>query len=155
MTYKEKVDDFLSQKVIAVAGVSRNPQTETGNGIYKKFREAGYKTIPINPFAEIIEGDKCFPNLSSVPEKVGAVIICTNPKDSLDVINQCVENGIKRVWFHKGMGGSSYNNEAAEFGEAKGLTVIHNGCPLMFVKEADGFHKFMAKILKFFGKLKK
>lgn len=155
MKYKEKVDDFLSQRIIAVAGVSRNPQTETGNAIYKKFKDSGYKVFPINPFSDVIEGEKCFPNISSLPEKPDAVFINTNSKAAMDVINQCIEEGIKRIWFHQGMGSGSYNKEAAELAEAKGITVIHSGCPMMFIKDSDGFHKFMGKLFKFFGKLKK
>jgi uncharacterized protein len=155
MTYKEKVDDFLLQRLIAVAGVSRNPQSETGNAIYKKFRDVGYKVFPVNPFAEIIEGDKCYPNLLAIPEKPGAVFIITSNKVALDIVKQCIEHGIKRIWFHHAIGNGSYNREAANLAEANGITVIHNGCPMMFVKDADGFHKFMAKVLKIFGKLKR
>lgn len=154
-TYKEKVSAFLSQKNIAIAGVSRKPETEVGNAIYKKFRDEGYTVYPINPYAEIIEGDKCYPNLSSIPQKADACFITTNPKSSLDVVKQCVETGIKYIWFHHGMGRGSYNKEAAEFGEANGLTVIHDGCPMMFIKNADGGHKFMANVFRFFGRLKK
>ena len=155
MTYKEKVDEFLSRKVIAIAGVSRNPQTETGNAIYKKFRDSGYKVFPINPYADMIEGDKCYAKLSSLPEKPEAVFIITNPKAALNIVNQCVECGIKRIWFHKAMGSGSYDKEAAEFAEANGITVIHNGCPMMFIKQADGFHKFLGTVFKILGKLKK
>jgi uncharacterized protein len=155
MKYKDKVENFLAQRLIAIAGVSRNPQTETGNAIYKKFRDSGYKVYPINPFAEIIEGDKCYPNLSSLPEKPDAVFINTNPKAAIDVVNQCIECGIKIIWFHQGMGGGSYNKAAAELAESNGIVVIHSGCPMMFIKEADGFHKFLGKVFRFLGKLKK
>lgn len=154
MTYKEKVDDFLTQKKIAIAGVSRNPQTEVGNAIYKKFKEAGYTLYPINPNAELIEGDKCYKNLSETPEKADAVFIVTNPSVAPEIIKQCIDNGIKRVWFHHGMGNGSYNKDAALLGEKNGLTVIHNGCPMMFIKGADPFHKFIGFVKKIFGGLK-
>ena len=38
MTYEQRVNDFLAQKVIAIAGVSRNPKGDVGNPIYKKFK---------------------------------------------------------------------------------------------------------------------
>ncbi len=41
--YNQTVADFLSQKVIAIAGISRNPKMEVGNSIYKKFKSAGYR----------------------------------------------------------------------------------------------------------------
>ncbi len=153
MTYKEKVEDFLAQKNIAIAGVSRNPKTEVGNAIYKKFKEAGYNVYPINPNAETIEGDKCYPNLNATPKKADAVFISTNPKASMDVVKQAVEFGVKRIWFHHSFGAGSYSKEAAEYGESKGLLVIHNGCPMMFIKNADGAHRLMAFFFKLFGKL--
>ena len=70
-------------------------------------------------------------------------------------LNNVLKPVVKRIWFHNGMGKGSYNKEAAELGESNGLVVIHNGCPMMFLKDTDGFHKFMAKVFKFFGKLKK
>ncbi len=155
MKYKEKVEDFLSQKKIAFAGVSRTPKAKVGNAIYLKFKEAGYTVYPINPNAEMIEGDKCYKDLSSTPEKADAVLITTNPTAAYEVVKQCVANGVKRVWFHHGMGNGSYNKEAAQFGEENGLTVIHNGCPMMFIKDADPFHRFMAFLKKIFGKLDK
>ncbi|MEW6652895.1 MAG: CoA-binding protein [Bacteroidota bacterium] len=155
MTYKEKVDDFLSQKKIAIAGVSRNPQTEVGNAIYKKFKEAGYTLFPINPNAEFVEGSKCYKNLFETPEKADAVFIAANPAAAPEIINQCIENGIKRVWFHRGIGNGSYNKGAAQLGEKNGMIVIHNGCPMMFIKGADPFHRFVGCVKKMLGMLEK
>jgi predicted CoA-binding protein len=154
MNYEEKVRDFLGQKVIAIAGVSRNPQTEVGNAIYKKFKEAGYTVYPINPFAEFIEGDKCYPTLNSTPKKADAVFITTNPSASVEVVKQCVENGIQRIWFHRSFGPGSFSEAAAKLGEEKGLSVIRAGCPMMFIKNADFGHRMMAFFMKLFGKLK-
>jgi len=153
MNYGQKVKDFLDQKVIAVAGVSRKPQGEVGNLIYKKFKSAGYSVYPINPFADYIEGDKCYPKLSATPKKPDAVLITTNPAASLDVVKQCIEGGIQRVWFHKAFGAGSFSEEAANLGEEKGLTVIRSGCPMMFIRDADFGHKMMAFFLRLFGRL--
>ena len=153
MNYKEKVNDFLSQKVIAVAGVSRNPKTEVGNAIYKKFRIAGYTVYPINPFADFIEGDKCYPSLSNTPKTAEAVFIATNPEISIDIVKQCIENRIGRVWFHRSFGNGSFSENAAKLGEENGLSVIRVGCPMMFIKDADFFHKLIGFFMKVFGKL--
>ncbi|MHB8906917.1 MAG: CoA-binding protein [Melioribacteraceae bacterium] len=153
MNYKQKVNEFLSQKVIAITGVSRNPKTEVGNAIYKKFKSAGYTVYPINPFADQIEGDKCYPTLSSTPKKPDAVFIATNPAISVDVVRQCIENGVCRVWFHRSFGNGSFSESAAKLGEENGLSVIRSGCPMMFIKDADFFHRTTAFFMKIFGKL--
>ncbi len=153
MNYEQKVKDFLDQKVIAIAGVSRKPQREVGNPIYKKFKDAGYTVYPINPFADLIEGDKCYPTLSATPKKADSVFIATNPSASVEVVQQCVENGISRIWFHRSFGAGSFSEEAAKLGEENGLMVIRSGCPMMFIKDADIFHRMTAFFMKIFGKL--
>ena len=154
MTYKEKVDDFFSKKVIAVAGVSRNPKTEVGNAIYKKIKSAGYTVYPINPSAEVVEGDKCYPNLKSTPQKAEAVLVTTNPKNSLQVVRECSEVGINLVWFHRSFGDGSYTKEAEDFCNANGITAITAGCPMMHIKDADFGHKLFKFFFKLSGKLK-
>lgn len=154
MNYQQQVSEFFNQKIIAIAGVSRNPKSEVGNLIYKKFKQTGFNIFPINPNAELIEGDKCYPDLKSVPEKVDAVFIATNPKISVDIIKQCIENKVKTVWFHRSMGNGSFSEEAAKLGEENGITVIRSGCPMMFIEKADFGHRMMGFFMKLFGKLK-
>ncbi|MCX6174924.1 MAG: CoA-binding protein [Ignavibacteriales bacterium] len=154
MNYEQKVKDFLNQKSIAIAGVSRNPQGSVGNPIYKKFKENGYNIFPVNPNAEMIEGDKCYPNLKSIPEKVDAVFIATSPAISTEIVKQSIDAGVKTIWFHRSMGNGSFSEEAAKLGEGKGITVIRSGCPMMYISKVDPFHKMMRFFMKLFGKLK-
>jgi len=58
---KQEVSEFLSQKTLAVVGVSRN-QEKFSNGVYRELKAKGYRVFPINPNAETIEGDPCYPN---------------------------------------------------------------------------------------------
>lgn len=150
--YKEKVDSFLDSQSIAVAGVSRKAGTAVGNPIYQKFKSAGYNVYPVNPKAEIIEGDKCYPNLKSISPKVEAAMICTNPKDSIDVVKECKELGIEKVWFHNTLGSGSYSEDAAEFCRQNGIKAIESGCPMMHLSPDFG-HKCIHFVLNFLGKL--
>lgn len=152
--YQEKVKTFLSKKEIAIAGVSRKPVGEVGNPIMKKFIEEGYSVYPLNPSGEVIEGVQSYKNLSILPQKVEAVFIATNPQKSIEVVNDCVANGVKIIWFHKSFGNGSYNKEAANYAEKNGITVIHSGCPMMFISNADIAHRCFKHVFSFFGKLK-
>lgn len=154
MNYEQKVSEFLNQKTIAIAGVSRNPKGEVGNGIYKKFKENRYNIYPVNPNAETIEGDKCYPDLKSIPENVNAVFIATNPAVSIEIIKQSIEAGVNTVWFHRAIGTGSFSEDAAKLGEENGLTVIRGGCPMMFISKVDPFHKMLRFFMKLFRKLK-
>ncbi|MEE8347346.1 MAG: CoA-binding protein, partial [Dehalococcoidia bacterium] len=96
-TLKESVDDFLAQKRIAVVGVSRSGR-EAANMVYRKLRGAGYQVFAVNPNADEVEGDTCFPNLTSIPGSVEAVVIATAPEVTESVVRDCAEQGISRVW---------------------------------------------------------
>ena len=86
------VQDFLAQEKIAVVGVS--DKRETGcNLAYRKFREAGYTVTAVNPRLTTFEGDPCYPNLESIPEKPDAVFILANPQVTEQIVQQCVELG--------------------------------------------------------------
>ena len=151
--YHAKIKDFLDKKSIAVAGVSRNPKTEVGNILYKKFKSAGYDVFPVNPNAAEVEGDKCYPNLQSIPSRVEGVVIATSPKESLNIVKECKEAGVGNVWIHSSIGKGSYSDEAVKFCEENGISIIPTGCPMMFVKPVDFPHKCLKGVLKLTGKI--
>ncbi len=153
-SFKESAEEFLAQKRIAVVGVSRNGGT--ANGIYNALRKRDYQLFPINPNTEMIEGDKCYPNLKALPSAIDGVMVVTRPEVAEKVMEECVELKIPRVWMHEnalfGAAMSSVSKEAAVMGKENGLTVIAGGCPMMFM---DFGHKCMRWILGATGKLPK
>ena len=150
-TMNEAASAFLSNKRIAVTGVSRNPQGHGGNVVYQRLRERGYDVFAVNPNAEAVEGDVCYPNLKSIPGGVGAVVIATNPERAGATIAECASLGIKHVWMHRGPGAGSVDPEAATYGRSMGIEVIDGGCPCMFAQTADTGHKVMRFFLGLTG----
>jgi predicted CoA-binding protein len=146
-TVARAAEDFLGQRRIAVAGVSRTPAAHGGNVIYKRLRERGYEVFAVNPNADIVEGDTCYHDLGSIPGGVDAVVIATNPQDTSSVVNDCERLGIRRVWMHRSFGGGSVEPAAVEHGRAAGMTVIAGGCPLMFEPTSDTAHKCIGWIV--------
>jgi predicted CoA-binding protein len=151
------VRDFLAQKKIAVVGVS--DQRETGcNMSYKKFKENGYLVYAVNPRISVYEGDACYPDLKSIPEKVDAVFILANPKVTEQIVGQCVELGVKHVWMHCMMGTkpglaagmTSVSQNAVETCKANGIAVIPGSCPNQFLQPDFG-HKMMRGLWQLFG----
>jgi uncharacterized protein len=143
VTVPEAAADFLAQKRIAVAGVSRTAGAHSGNGIYARLKDRGYEVFAVNPNTDEIAGDKVYRTLDAIPGGVDGVVIATNPSAVGDVIADCERLGIKRAWMHRSFGGGSVSSEAAAHGRAAGMTVIEGGCPLMFDPASDGAHKFM------------
>jgi len=151
------VQGFLAQKKIAVVGVS--DKRETGcNLAYTKFKENGYQVYAVNPRITTFNGDPCYADLKSVPEKVEAVFILASPKVTDQVVQQCVDLGIKHVWMHCMMGTkpglaasmSSVSQEAVEKCKANGIAVIPGSCPNQFLK-ADFGHAMMRGMWRLFG----
>ncbi|HOI29200.1 MAG TPA: CoA-binding protein [Melioribacteraceae bacterium] len=154
MNTEQLIDQFLKQKRIAVAGISRNPQGAVGNLVYKKFKNAGYEVFAINPKADEIEGEKCYRTLKDVPGKPDAVFLSTHPDQSLNVVKECAGLGIKNVWFHRSFGKGSYNEAAEKFCRDNGIDPIIYGCPMMYIAPVDFGHKCIRFFMKVGGKLK-
>lgn len=151
----EAAEHFLSHHRIAVTGVSRHPSGHGSNVVYTRLKERGYHAVPINPHADTIDGDPCYPDLASVPGGVEAVVIGTRPAHARATVEQAAELGITDVWMHRGTGAGSVDPDAAAYGRERGLTVIDGGCPLMFGPTKDGFHGFMCGIGKLTGSVPK
>ncbi len=151
------VQNFLAQKKIAVVGVS--DKRETGcNLAYTKFKENGYQVFAVNPRISTFNGDACYPNLKSLPEKPDAVFLLTNPKVTEQMVQQCVELGVKHVWMHCMMGTkpglaagmTSVSQSAVELCKANGITVIAGSCPNQYIKP-DFAHGMMRGLWKMLG----
>lgn len=107
----------------AVIGVSEDRQ-KYGNIIYRDLKAAGYKVYPINPKLQTVEGDKCYPNLQSLPEKPAVVDLVVPPHAALQVVEDCKQAGLDRLWFQPG----SESDEAIAKAESYGMQVIANAC---------------------------
>jgi predicted CoA-binding protein len=151
------VQDFLAQKKIAVIGVS--DKRETGcNEAYKRFKQNGYQVYAVNPRISTYDGQVCYPDLKSIPEKVDAVFLLTSPKVTEQVVQQCVDLGVKHVWMHCMMGTkpglaagmTSVSQSAVEMCKANGIAVIPGTCPNQFLKPDFG-HKIMRGMWGLFG----
>jgi uncharacterized protein len=148
MRIKDAATDFLAHRRVAVTGVSRRPANHGGNVVYQRLRDRGFEVFAVNPNADEVEGDACYPDLASVPGGVDWVVIGTRPETSEVTMKECVDLGIDRVWMHRAFGGGSVSASATEYGRAHGVTVIDGGCPCMFGVTSDRGHKVMRTALR-------
>jgi predicted CoA-binding protein len=151
------IQDFLAQKRIAIVGVS--DKRETGcNLSYRKFKGAGYTVYAVNPRLQTFEGDACYPDLKAMPEKADAVFVFASPKVTEQIVQQCVDLGIKRVWMHCMLGTkpglaaslTSVSQEAVRVCRENGITVIPGSCPNQFLKPDFG-HALMRVMCRTLG----
>lgn len=154
-TLEMKVNDFLAQKRIAIAGVSRNKsQHPVGNLIYDRLKKTGHDVFPLNPHMESFEGDRCYPDLQSIPGGVDAVVIITRPETTEQIVRACTDAGVRRVWMHQSIAkGSSVSTEAVEYCRQHGISVIAGACPMMFGPGVDFGHTCLRWFMKVSGGL--
>ena len=153
-TLKAKVEDFLAQKRLAVAGVSRNNSHHpVGNLIYHRLKKSGHDVFPVNPNMQTFEGEPCYPDVRSIPGGVDGVVIVTRPQVTERIVHECGDAGVRRVWMHQSFGGSSVSPEAVDYCRQHNISVIPGACPMMYGPGADLGHKCMRLILGFAGRL--
>src|SRR6185503_20339819 len=106
---QEMREILVSTKTIASVGLSSNEEKES-YGIAAYLKEQGYRIIPVNPTAEEILGEKSYPDLSSIPERVDVVQVSRKPEDVPPVVDEAIKIGAKVVWMQEGI----WHEEAAQ-----------------------------------------
>lgn len=149
---RERAEEFLALRRIAVAGVSRS-SGEAANLVYRKLRGAGYDVVAVNPRAERVEGDPCYAELGAIPGAVDGVVIATPPAAADDMVRQCHALGIRRVWMHRSFGSGSVSDAAVQYCQDHDIAVIPGGCPMMFCEPVDVGHRCLRWLLGRIGKL--
>ena len=150
MNSKHDVQEFLSQKTIAMAGLSRDEKSMSA-AVNKELKAKGYRILPVNPAASTIGGETSYPSLAALPEKVGGVLVFTQPAESEQVVRDAAAQGITRVWLQQG----AQSEAAVAFCLQNGMQVVSGKCIMMFaepVSSVHGVHRWFAKV---FGQLPK
>src|SRR6202043_739727 len=99
-TNRADIDDFLAQRRIAMVGISRDPR-DFSRKLFREMRNRGYDIVPVNLFAEELEGEDCFQCLQVVQPKVDGVLLMAPPWETERVVHECAELGIPRVWMYR------------------------------------------------------
>jgi predicted CoA-binding protein len=150
MTTKTAVEDFISQRTLAIVGVSRGGK-KFGNAIFRELKEHGYKLYPIHPEADTLEGEPAYKDFKSLPEKVDGVIVVVPPAQTEKIVRDAAAAGIKRIWMQQG----AESEAAVRFCQENGIAEVHGECINMFAHDTATFHKFHRGIWKLLGKLPK
>ena len=148
----DTVRDFLAARRIAVAGVSRD-RNQPANAIYRRLRETGHEVVALNPSAAEVEGDRCWPELGSVPGEVDALMVATPPSAAHAVVRAAAERGVPLIWMHRSFGEGSVSTEAVALCRERGIRVIVGGCPMMYCGRVDPVHRCMRWILDLGGRI--
>ncbi len=140
MNDKQLKELYKSIQTIASVGLSANVE-KPSFGIVYYLQQQGYRIIPVNPTAPEILGQKSYPDLLSIPEKVDVVQLFRRSEDVPPFVEQAIQIGAKVVWMQEGIS----NPEAAKKAEAAGLTVVMDRC-----MRAEHMRLFGSKFLGLF-----
>ncbi|MFC1502700.1 CoA-binding protein [bacterium] len=151
---RKTIDDFYSNKQIAIVGASRDKK-KYGGGVLKELLRREYDAIPINPHAGTIQEKKSYKRLQDVPGGVKAAIAVVPPEAQEQVVLDAAEAGIKTLWLHEHVMKGVSNPRAIYLCEEKGMDCIVGFCPLMFMPNAGFPHSLHRGIMKLFGALPK
>jgi uncharacterized protein len=151
-TRDAKVHDFLAQRRIAVAGVSRDTSRHpASNLIYRRLKSTAHDVFAVNPYMQSFDGDRCYPDVQSIPGGVDGVVVVTRPDTTTRIVRDCHEAGVRRVWMHHSIGGSSVSPQAVEYCRQHDISVIAGGCPMMYGDGVDFGHACMRWLLRLRG----
>ncbi len=118
-------EEMLDKKVWAVVGASPNKE-KFGYKIWKKLKEHKYETYGVNPNYDSIDGEKIYPYLKDVPNKIEVVDLVVPPQVSLDIIDEAKELGIEYLWFQPG----TFNDEVIKKAKSLGFKILYDDCVL-------------------------
>jgi uncharacterized protein len=112
-------------RTIAVVGLS-GKRSRPSFGVSEYMQRAGYRIIPVNPRETEVLGEKCYPDLESVPERVDIVDIFRRSEYVPELVESAIRIGARAVWMQEGV-----VHEAAAARAAKaGLLVVMDRCIL-------------------------
>lgn len=150
MTLLAHIQEFLRQDRLAMVGVSTQPR-DFSRILFREFQSRGYDVVPVNPAAQEIEGRPCFRSVQDVRPPVANVLLMTSPAVTDRVARDCAESGVQRVWMYRASGAGAVSNEAVQFCESHGITVIPGECPLMFLRDTTWFHRLHGFVKRITG----
>lgn len=117
---------LTTYKVWAIVGCSPDPYRDS-HGVAAFLQARGFEIIPVNPGVDSVLGERCWPDLASIPKDRGVEVvdIFRKPEAAEDVVRDAIEIGAKAVWMQLGV----INDTAYELAEDAGLDVVMDHCP--------------------------
>jgi len=122
----DPIGDLLKQaRTIAVVGLSSKP-LRPSHGVSLYMQQQGYRIIPVNPNIESALGEKAYPSLNDVPEKIDLVNIFRRTEFVPEVVEQAISLRVPAVWMQEGV----VHEAAAAKARQAGIFVVMDRCIL-------------------------
>ena len=112
-------------RVIAVVGLSASPYRPS-YGVSEYMQSHGYRIIPVNPNIAESLGERAYPDLGSIPEKVDIVNVFRRSEFVPPIVDAAIRIGARAVWMQEGV----VHQSAADRAREAGLIVVMDRCIL-------------------------
>lgn len=110
-------------KTIAVVGLSPKPDRPS-YVVARAMQRYGYRIIPVRPATAEVLGEKCYPSLADVPDKIDLVDVFRAAEHIPAIVDACLALGLPAIWIQEGI----VHDAAAEKARAAGMTVVMDRC---------------------------
>jgi predicted CoA-binding protein len=110
-------------RTLTVVGASRDPNKEA-HAIPVQMQRHGWRIIPVNPYADVLFGEKVYRTLADVPEPLGLVDVFRPSADAAEIVRQAVAAGAPAVWLQLGI----VSAPARAIAEAAGVAYVEDRC---------------------------
>ncbi len=120
----QRKDVLDNAKVIAVVGLSNDP-TRASNRIGRYLQQQGYQVVPVNPNLTEVLGEKCYPDLQSIPVAIDLVDVFRRSEAVYDIVKAAQEKGVPVGWTQVGV---HCDEESQQLAQDNNMTLIENAC---------------------------
>lgn len=114
---------IAASRRIAIVGISAKPERPS-YGVARYLLDHGFTIIPVNPSQSEVLGQRCYPDLQSIPGPVDMVDVFRKAEDCPPVAAAAVAIGAKVLWLQLGI----VSEEAGRIAAAGGLEVVMDHC---------------------------
>jgi len=151
MKTRKDIERFLAGNSFALCGLSRSGK-KFSNMLFDKLTELKYKVYPVNPNADIINGNKVYNSLQDLPKDCKHVILMTPKEESIKLIIEAISLGITDIWVQQG----AENSEIIQLSKKHdNYNIIYGYCLWMFIAPEGFPHNLHKGILQIFQKYPK
>lgn len=110
-------------ETLAIVGVSRDP-SKPAHSVPKAMQAAGFRVIPVNPYADELLGERVYRRLADIPEPVEVVVVFRPSEEAAGIAREAVAIGAKALWLQLGI----ESDEARRIAQAAGLLYVEDRC---------------------------
>jgi len=126
LTKIDSIADLLKHaRTIAVVGLSDSP-LRPSHGVAAYMQSHGYRIIPVNPNVAEALGERSYPSLLDIPEKIDIVNIFRRPEYVEEIVDQAIELKVPAIWMQEDV----IHEKAAEKARKAGIFVVMDRCIL-------------------------